>query len=154
MFTLLRQNTGTELDLENLETIATVTSNEIVLTLRKNVSGIHQVFGKISLKKDDTYEIDTLSWTSTAVDHTSLVEQELRSLRKQYSEQGKDIERMNNQLEELNKAKVSDESTLIAKFCELLNFKKLKIRDQQRLLATAKVDRNRGTYRPSYHNSL
>jgi hypothetical protein len=46
----------------------------------------------------------------------------------------------------LIRAKEEHEDALLHKFAELLNAKKLKIRDQQRLLATAKVDAEKGTY--------
>jgi hypothetical protein len=43
-------------------------------------------------------------------------------------------------LEDLIAAKATHENELLKKFCDLLNEKKSKIRDQQRLLASAKVD--------------
>ena len=46
-------------------------------------------------------------------------------------------------MEELVKAKADHEEELISKFVLLLNEKKLKIRNQQRLLSTAKVDQKK-----------
>jgi hypothetical protein len=47
---------------------------------------------------------------------------------------------LKNQLEDLITAKTTHEAELLRKFCLILNEKKAKIRDQQRLLASAKVD--------------
>ena len=149
LFVLLRRENGPKESLENLETIASVSSNRdrIVLTIRKSISGVHQRLGEISLEKDESHELDILSWVSTAVARTASVEQTLLALQAKHDERGRAMENLSSQLEELVKARDSDEKTLLARFCESLNFKKLKVRDQQRLLATAKVDRSRGKYR-------
>jgi hypothetical protein len=52
----------------------------------------------------------------------------------------KSVDELKDQLADLIKAKEDDETQLLEKFCDLLNEKKLKIRQQQRLLATANVD--------------
>ena len=126
-----------------------MTRDKIVLAIRKNISGIQQRIGEVSLTKDENHEIDTLSWVSTAVSRAALVEQDLLSLQAKYEEHSMAMENLNSQTEELIKARDDDENILLAKFCELLNAKKLKIRDQQRLLATAKVDRNKGKCNPN-----
>lgn len=54
--------------------------------------------------------------------------------------QQKTVERLTADLDALTKAKKDHEAELLKKFAALLNSKKLKIRDQQRLLASAKVD--------------
>jgi hypothetical protein len=61
-------------------------------------------------------------------------------LEAQITEQKKTVERLNAQIKSLGEAKQEHENALLRKFSELLNSKKLKIRDQQRFLATAKVD--------------
>ena len=68
------------------------------------------------------------------------LEIEVQALSIKYDEQSKTIEKLNQQLEDLIQAKKEHEDALLEKFRELLNSKKLKIRDQQRLLAGAKVD--------------
>lgn len=52
----------------------------------------------------------------------------------------KSTDELKKQLEDLLKAKKDDEHQLLEKFRDLLNEKKLKIRQQQRLLAAADVD--------------
>ena len=54
------------------------------------------------------------------------------------------MQQLKKQLEELTKAKAQHEHSLVANFAQLLNEKKLKIRNQQRLLASATVDPDKG----------
>lgn len=96
------------------------------------------------MRKDDSQEIDSIKWAATAVMSFNTVEKNMEDLRVKYEEQSLIIEKLSQQLEELIKAKIEHENALIGKFRDLLNAKKLKIRDQQRLLATAKVDPQKG----------
>jgi DNA double-strand break repair and V(D)J recombination protein XRCC4 len=64
------------------------------------------------------------------------------------------INKLNGQLEELINAKSEHESQLISKFVQLLNEKKLKIRNQQRLLASARVDPSKSKFWPVWTFSL
>ena len=73
------------------------------------------------------------------------LEQEVQNLTSKYDEQEKLMQKLNQQLEDLIEAKKQHEDTLLGKFRELLNAKKLKIRDQQRLLVGAKVDPQKGS---------
>jgi hypothetical protein len=57
-----------------------------------------------------------------------------------YKEQQETLDKLNEHFKELNKAKADYETELFEKFALLLNEKKLKIRDQQRLLSCATVD--------------
>lgn len=53
------------------------------------------------------------------------------------------IAELRNQLDELTESKKAREAEILEKFCGLLNEKKVKIREQQRLLSTAQVDPSR-----------
>jgi hypothetical protein len=55
-------------------------------------------------------------------------------------EKDKQIKKLENTLAELTNLKNQNENQLLEKFSLLLNEKKLKIRDQQRLLANSKID--------------
>jgi uncharacterized coiled-coil protein SlyX len=70
----------------------------------------------------------------------------------QIAEQKKTIESLNAQIHSLGEAKQEHENALLQKFSELLNSKKLKIRDQQRLLSTAKVDAEAGELSDAFMN--
>ena len=128
-----------------LEVVASVHENRLVVVLRKDIVGIHQRLGEISLVRDDDQEIDTIAWVATAVARADSLQKNVLDLQRKFQEQGETVEKLNNQLEELIKAKREHEEALLEKFRELLNTKKLKIRDQQRLLATARVDSKTGT---------
>jgi hypothetical protein len=54
------------------------------------------------------------------------------------------IDKLNAQLEDFIKTKHEAETAMLQRFMELLNEKKRKIRDQSRLLAGAKVDKEVG----------
>ena len=126
--------------LENLEVIAHVTGESLAIVLRQNISGITPKLGEILLKVKAEQELDILSWTGTALQRSDSLENEVQDLTAKYEEQSATIAKLNEQLMDLIKAKKEHEEALLQKFRELLNSKKLKIRDQQRLLAGAKVD--------------
>ena len=131
--------------LENLEVVASLTGGQLVLVFRKNISGFHQRIGELSLKQDDDIEIDTVSWVITAVTRADFLEKKVEDLSNKFHDQGKVIKKLNTQLEDLIEAKKDHEASLYEKFRLILNAKKLKIRDQQRLLATSKVNPDTGT---------
>lgn len=64
----------------------------------------------------------------------------MEELRKSLQEKEQETKKLKDELEDLTKLKNAHENSLIEKFSLLLNEKKLKIRDQQRLLAGATVD--------------
>ncbi len=73
------------------------------------------------------------------------LEKAAKDLNSKFKEQGKTIEKLNRQLEDLITAKNEHENSLLEKFRDLLNAKKLKIRDLHRALAAAKVEPQDGT---------
>ena len=72
------------------------------------------------------------------------LESQISSLKEKYRTAEETIGKLNSQLEELIQAKNDHDDQLIAKFVQLLNEKKLKIRNQQRLLSSAKIDPSKG----------
>ncbi|PGH16549.1 hypothetical protein AJ79_01655 [Helicocarpus griseus UAMH5409] len=113
---------------------------EIFITLRKRIDTITQRLGTITLKQDDDQAIQLFDWTGVAIARGDELEDQLASLTAKYEAVESTINKLNSQLEELIKAKSEHDDQLIAKFAQLLNEKKLKIRNQQRLLGSAKVD--------------
>ncbi|CAD6580365.1 MAG: hypothetical protein ASARMPREDX12_007933 [Alectoria sarmentosa] len=126
--------------LENLEVLAALAGEQLSIIFRNNISGITQKLGEVVFKKDESQEVDITRWAGMAVERSIGLEREVRNLTSKYDEQSKEMERLKNQLEDLVKAKIEHENSLLQSFTGLLNTKKLKIRDQQRLLASAKVD--------------
>jgi hypothetical protein len=104
------------------------------------VNPLQQRLGAFYLSYDEDQEIELFEWCGIAVQSTSISANELASFKSKFREQQETITKLNAQLEELIAAKTNHETELLEKFCDLLNEKKAKIRDQQRLLATAKID--------------
>ncbi|KAL1958337.1 hypothetical protein VTO42DRAFT_4654 [Malbranchea cinnamomea] len=128
-----------------LEVVAAVKSGdedekEIVITFRKRIDSITQRLGAVTLKQDDDQAIQLFDWTGTAVGRANDLANEITNLKAKYRQAEETIHQLTSQLEDLIQAKNEHEDQLIAKFAKLLNEKKLKIRNQQRLLATAKID--------------
>ena len=132
----------------NLELNASVSGDQLIVIIRRNISGITQRLGEITLQILDEEEagerVELLDWVTVAVDRTTALQDKIQSLNVKYEEQGDMIQKLNKQLEDLVEAKKEHETLLFEKFQQLLNAKKLKIRDQQRLLAGAKVDPEKG----------
>lgn len=79
-------------------------------------------------------------WTGLAAAGADELRNELDGFQAAVKAHQGTVEKLTAQLDDLVKAKKEHENELLQKFAELLNTKKLKIRDQQRLLATAKID--------------
>jgi predicted nucleic acid-binding Zn-ribbon protein len=94
----------------------------------------------LSLSQTDDEAIDPYIWAGEAIQASDALEDEVESLQKQLNEERAATARLREQLQSLVDAKEEHEKVLLSKFTELLNSKKLKIRDQQRMLAGAKLD--------------
>ncbi|RAK94591.1 hypothetical protein BO79DRAFT_135056 [Aspergillus costaricaensis CBS 115574] len=93
-----------------------------------------------ALKQDDEQAIQLFDWSAVAVARADMLEQQLLNLQRHYHEADSTIEQLNKQIEEFISAKRRHEEQLMTNFTQVLNQKKLKIRNQQRLLASAKID--------------
>jgi uncharacterized protein YigA (DUF484 family) len=110
-----------------------------------------QRLGAFILKQDDEQAVELFEWTGLTAARADMLEQKVSSLTGRYRLAEDTIYRLNEQLQELMDAKSQHENRLMANFVQVLNEKKLKIRNQQRLLASATVDATRGT-RDIYRN--
>ncbi|KAE9371991.1 hypothetical protein N431DRAFT_234510 [Stipitochalara longipes BDJ] len=126
---------------EGLEAFAKINDN-LTITLQKRVEGITQKLGAITLSKDNLAldNIDLFEWCGLTLTAKRTTENELRSLQNAFRQNNEQVQKLEKKLAELEKLKNDHESDLLEKFSLLLNEKKLKIRDQQRLLASANVD--------------
>ncbi|KAI7691788.1 hypothetical protein KC353_g18940 [Hortaea werneckii] len=128
---------------EGLETVAGINGSSLNLTFRKNIRGITQRLGSLSITQDDeAEEVSPFDWCFTAVGQTDDLRLQLETLQASVSSHSNQVAKLNQQLEDLVKAKKDHEDELLKKFAALLNTKKLKIRDQQRLLAGAKIPKD------------
>lgn len=124
---------------ERIETVASVFPSRLTLIFRKNISGITQRLGELTLHQDDNLELDPLDFTSTAIERGDALEAQVVELSAKHAFAQQTVSALNQQLEELITAKEAHENALLSKFAVLLNAKKVKIRAQQRLLAQSTV---------------
>ncbi|KAI9834515.1 MAG: hypothetical protein M1826_002669 [Phylliscum demangeonii] len=134
----------------NLDVAAAVKDGQMTITLRRNISGITQRLGSLVLRQDDDQEIELFDWAGVAAETAARTEDGVVGLETRLKRQQDAITLLNQRLEDLIKAKEEHEIALLEKCCQLLNSKKLKIRDQQRLLKTAKLDPETGTRAPFF----
>lgn len=123
--------------------VATVDFQEKSATLnfRKNIQGITQRLGSINLvEATDEEEISLFDWCLSVVESRAKVVEDLAAATAKADALEQSVKELKSQLDELIKAKEDDETQLLEKFMNLLNEKKLKIKQQQRLLASAEVD--------------
>jgi hypothetical protein len=85
-------------------------------------------------------KIDLFEWCGQIITSKEATASELVSQRKALKEKDDQVKKLEANYEELVNLKNSHENELFEKFSLLLNEKKLKIRDQQRLLASSNVD--------------
>ena len=133
---------------EKLELSSSLSGDRLTIVVRRNISEITQRLGEIILQEIGEEEasdrVELLDWVGIAVDRTGTLEAEIVNLDDKYRDQAKTVEQLQKQLEELIEAKKEHEASLLEKFALLLNEKKLKIRDQQRIIASAKEDPRKG----------
>ncbi|KAL4972391.1 hypothetical protein BDW66DRAFT_122972 [Aspergillus desertorum] len=113
---------------------------KLVITVRKRIQTITQKLGSLTLHQDEEQDIELFDWTNLAITRADILEQQFNSLLDRFHTAESTIKSLNKQLEEFISSKNRHEQQLFSDFVQLLNEKKLKIRNQQRLLASAKVD--------------
>jgi hypothetical protein len=127
-----------------LETVAAVTGKDdnrvLTITFRNRIDQIIQKLGSIELKETEE-EIQLFDWATSAVDQQRSLQEEVSTLRSKSEADQAAITALQSQVADLVKANAEHEEQLISKFAILLNEKKLKIRNQQRILSSAKVDK-------------
>ncbi|RYO75919.1 hypothetical protein DL766_009867 [Monosporascus sp. MC13-8B] len=112
----------------------------VELCVRKNIQGITQRLGAIKLPENPDEEISSFTWCVSAIAARVRVEEELAAAAARTRALEASVAELRDQLRELIRAREDDEAQLLEKFRDLLNEKKVKIRQQQRLLAAADVD--------------
>lgn len=104
-----------------------------------------QRLGAIALKQNDEQAIELFEWTGIAAARADALDTQIVGLQDRFQVAENTIHKLKAQLEELERAKSQHENQLMAHFVQLLNEKKLKIRNQQRLLvcATANAEKSK-----------
>lgn len=103
-----------------------------------------QRLGAIVLKQNDEQAIELFEWSGIAATRANAMELQVTGLQDKYRVAEDTIQKLNEQLKELTRAKGQHENQLMAISAQLLNEKKLKVRNQQRLLASATADAAKG----------
>jgi hypothetical protein len=104
----------------------------------------------LKLARKDEEPIELLEWVPIAIKAADSAEDQLESFKEQIEAANAKTTRLEQQLQGLIDEKLAHENALLQKFADLLNSKKMKIRDQQRLLAGATVDPSTGTALPYF----
>lgn len=133
---------------KNLDVVCSISgkrnNHTLSIAFRNNIEGIIQRLGVIDLlETQDTDDVDLFGWALQAIEQRDQLEEEV-ALQKEKAKAEQETEaRLQKQLSELIEAKVDHEQQLLSKFSTLLNEKKLKIRNMQRVLQTAQVDQKK-----------
>ncbi|KAI8963064.1 hypothetical protein F5Y11DRAFT_346919 [Daldinia sp. FL1419] len=115
-------------------------SSSVSISFRKNIQGITQRLGSLKLEEDENTEISPFDWCISAIGAREKVAEDLTAANLKIQSLEESLSELKCQLDELIKAKDEDEMQLLEKFRDLINEKKVKIRQQQRLLASANID--------------
>ena len=138
-YLLLHRRTGdaNHDSFHGLELVSNISEIQAHLTIviRRNVQGITQRLGSIRLDQDDGREaVNAFDWVDTAVAHSDELRSQLEAMQTSMRSRQDEVGRLNRELDDLIQAKKEHENELLAKCAALLNAKKMKIRDQQRLI--------------------
>ncbi|KAM7209527.1 DNA repair protein XRCC4 [Naviculisporaceae sp. PSN 640] len=126
---------------EGVEAGAEVESEKsITITIRRWVAGISQRLGSITLSYKEKEAIELFDWCDTALQEREKLKKDVEKEASKAADLEARVTELKNQLDELIQAKKDREKEILEKMCRLLNEKKVKIRQQQRLLNSAKID--------------
>ncbi|KAI1104414.1 hypothetical protein F4804DRAFT_190244 [Jackrogersella minutella] len=114
--------------------------SSVSLSFRKNIQGITQRLGSIKLEEDEKTEISPFDWCVSAIGSRDKVEGDLATAIAKVKTTEDSLKELQEYLDKIIRTKKEDETELLEKFRDLLNEKKVKIRQQQRLLASSTVD--------------
>ncbi|KAF3045379.1 hypothetical protein E8E11_003638 [Didymella keratinophila] len=128
--------------LEGVRMVYTLKKDGLEVSVRQDVQGIKVTLGEIVLPRDDAFEFNPFEWAQASAQAHTKTLQELAEVKARIDSEKDTITKLNAQLDDFIKTKNETETAMLQQFMELLNEKKRKIRDQSRLLATAKVDKS------------
>lgn len=103
-------------------------------------NSLQQRIGTIILDFKEDEELDIFDWCGRALAAKQSIEADLKSATSKAEWVENAVKELRDQLEELIRAKKAEEAELLGKCRDLLNEKKVKIREQQRLLLENNVD--------------
>ncbi|KZZ98477.1 DNA double-strand break repair and VJ recombination XRCC4 [Moelleriella libera RCEF 2490] len=121
--------------LPDIQVAATIqTESSITLTVRKQVQGITQRLGDLTLGHSAAESIELFDWCLTLADAAAHGREVAAETAAELRGMHAAVDELKSQLDELLQAKADDEVALLQKFRQLLNEKKVKIRQQQKII--------------------
>ncbi len=111
------------------------------ISFRTQVEDITQRLGDIVLSQTQDDDVELFGWASQVISRRDELEAQLEVEKEASVKQKDTIDALKAQCDELVRAKAEHEEELFAKFAALLNEKKLRLRELNRLVSTAKVDK-------------
>lgn len=117
----------------------------LIINIRKKASGQTETIGTLTLPVSEsaTEEISIFDWCNDVVEVRTRLEEELVGLRRKHAELEKLVADETAHFKELERSKNEFEAEHDSFLRDLLNEKKLKIRTQGQVLATAQVDEDK-----------
>ena len=130
---------------QDLQVVAEISGDDpdqtITIILRKRIQQISQRLGSFELQQNDDEEVQLFDWTAQAVQDAQSQTAQVERLKTNLDSAKSTIITLEAKLGELVKLKSEQDGQMLAQFAALVNEKKLKIRNQQRILSSAKIDR-------------
>ncbi|KAF4126428.1 DNA double-strand break repair and V(D)J recombination protein XRCC4 [Geosmithia morbida] len=121
----------------DIQAVATVTpDSSMSIVVRRSTRGVIQRLGSFTLPAVPGGELNVLDWCATAVDAAAESKHAAMEETQRVRQMETEVANLKRQLEELIQAKDEDETALFLKFRDLLNEKKVKIREQQKIIAS------------------
>ncbi|KOS20528.1 hypothetical protein ESCO_005425 [Escovopsis weberi] len=111
--------------------------SSMTITVRKQIQGITQRLGSISLECEPSRELDIFRWCIVSQDALEKSSEALAASVARAKELELTVRELRTQLDDLISTKRDDEASLLHKFSCLLNEKKVKIRHQQKIIAAS-----------------
>jgi hypothetical protein len=100
--------------------------------------------GEFALQRNSDTEIDPIDWAYTSAQAHNETLKQMAEFRAKVDGEQRTIEKLQAQLDDFIRTKDQTETAMLEQFMGLLNEKKRKIRDQNRLLAGAQLDESKG----------
>ncbi|TGZ77788.1 hypothetical protein EX30DRAFT_398337 [Ascodesmis nigricans] len=157
MRVLLRQKVeGGGVGLHGVELGASVSDEAAFITIRQRIGGILKGIADIKIPAKMDEEMDPFEWAAGSCLELDTALADLKSANEQVAAQQAEVEKMKSLFEDLEALKKEHEETMLIKFRDLLNSKKEKIRELQKVLEEAQsnttqvsVDRSKTEESPS-----
>ncbi|KAK3191328.1 hypothetical protein K4F52_002538 [Lecanicillium sp. MT-2017a] len=135
-----------QLPLDEINATASVQSeSSIAITIRKEVQGITQRLGTITLSHDENEAIELLEWCAVSAEAVVANKAVASKAEEKNRELESAVDALKTQLDELVAAKAEDETALLHKFRDLLNEKKIKIREQHKVISSSSFNAPKAT---------